>query len=113
VPVIDGCKALSVGASKGLGASKSTQRGVLFSTYSTLVSGGGSGNSSSSGGSGSGSSSGRLAQIVAWCGGAAFEGCIVFDEAHKAKNFVADKTTGQLDDKVFVHLIISHKNNVR
>ena len=110
MPVIDGCKALSVGASKGLGASKSTQRGVLFSTYATLVSGGGSGgggntkggSNGSSNGSSSGSSSGRLAQIVAWCGGAEFDGCIIFDEAHKAKNFVADKTTGQLDDKVFL-----------
>ena len=108
MPVIDGCKALSVGASKGLGASKSTQRGVLFSTYATLVSGGGSGGGGNTKGSGNGSSSssssGRLAQIVAWCGGAEFDGCIIFDEAHKAKNFVADKTTGQLDDKVFVIL---------
>ena len=100
--MIDGCKALSVGASKGLGASKSTQRGVLFSTYATLVSGGGSGGGGNSSSSSSGSSSGRLAQIVAWCGGAEFDGCIIFDEAHKAKNFVADKTTGQLDDKVFL-----------
>jgi hypothetical protein len=92
LPVLDGCQALSAGAAKGLGLSKAMQRGVLFSTYSTLV-------SSSSGGGGTSNS--RLAQIAAWCGGASFEGCLVFDEAHKAKNFVADKATGQLDDKVY------------
>ena len=29
----------------------------------------------------------RLQQLVDWCGGADFEGCLVFDECHKAKNF--------------------------
>ena len=28
----------------------------------------------------------RLEQMVRWCGGDTFEGCIVFDECHKAKN---------------------------
>ncbi|KAK9822510.1 hypothetical protein WJX81_008146 [Elliptochloris bilobata] len=28
----------------------------------------------------------RLQQIVDWCGGAEFDGCLVFDECHKAKN---------------------------
>jgi len=30
----------------------------------------------------------RLDQIVAWCGGATFDGCIIFDECHRAKNCV-------------------------
>lgn len=34
---------------------------------------------------------GRLQQVVDWCGGPAFDGCIVFDECHKAKNFVPGK----------------------
>ena len=28
----------------------------------------------------------RLQQVIEWCGGAGFDGCLVFDEAHKAKN---------------------------
>ena len=83
--MIDGCKALSSGAAKGLGLSSDLKRGVLFSTYSTLVSSAGRGGS-------------RLNQIVAWCGGAAFDGCLVFDEAHKAKNFVSGKD-GRIDEK--------------
>ncbi len=66
--VIDGCQALSLGA-KGLGLSSELKRGVLFSTYSTLVSVAGRTN--------------RLSQVIEWCGGAAFDGCLVFDEAHK------------------------------
>lgn len=34
---------------------------------------------------------GRLQQVVDWCGGPSFDGCIVFDECHKAKNFVPGK----------------------
>ena len=30
----------------------------------------------------------RLQQLVDWCGGRDFSGCIIFDECHKAKNFV-------------------------
>ncbi len=33
----------------------------------------------------------RLQQVVDWCGGSTFDGCIVFDECHKAKNFVPGK----------------------
>jgi hypothetical protein len=73
-----GCQALTSGSSKGLGLSTGLKSGVLFSTYSTLVSDGGRTGS-------------RLQQIVKWCGGADFDGCLIFDEAHKAKNFVADK----------------------
>ena len=34
---------------------------------------------------------GRLQQVIDWCGGPFFDGCIVFDECHKAKNFVPGK----------------------
>ena len=30
----------------------------------------------------------RLQQLIDWCGGEKFEGCLVFDECHKAKNFI-------------------------
>ena len=30
----------------------------------------------------------RLQQLIEWCGGPGFEGCLIFDECHKAKNFV-------------------------
>ena len=29
----------------------------------------------------------RIDQLVEWAGGAEFDGCLVFDECHKAKNF--------------------------
>ena len=64
--VIDGCQALTKGGARGFGLSKDLQRGVLFSTYSTLISGAGG--------------TSRLAQIIDWCGGASFDGCLVFDE---------------------------------
>ena len=34
-----------------------------------------------------GQSRSRLQQLVSWCGGEAFDGCLIFDECHKAKNF--------------------------
>jgi hypothetical protein len=34
-----------------------------------------------------GQSCSRLQQLVSWCGGESFDGCLVFDECHKAKNF--------------------------
>ncbi|RHY30971.1 hypothetical protein DYB32_003872 [Aphanomyces invadans] len=63
---------------KGFGISSKT--GVLYSTYSTLTSNYNHPTKS------------RLLQIVAWCGGEAFDGCILFDECHKAKH-------GELSDK--------------
>ena len=85
---------------KGLGAGGSLGRGVLFVTYSLLVSGK------------------RVEDIVAWLvggsgggggggGGAAaaeerarrersYSGVVVFDEAHKAKNLEADTRTARL-----------------
>lgn len=53
------------------GLSRDYQAGVLFLTYSTLVSSGGRGRQT------------RYEQIVEWLGGAAFDGALVFDECHK------------------------------
>ena len=53
------------------------EHGVLFCTYSALVS------EQRAGGS-------RLDQVMQWLGGAVAEGCILFDESHKAKNLVPD-----------------------
>ena len=55
---------------------------MLFSTYATLV-------SATSGQKRSGGS--RLSQLVEWCGGATFDGCLCFDECHKAKNYQPGK----------------------
>lgn len=74
VGVIDGCQSLDAAAKLAFG---SNPKGVLFSTYSTLIS--------------ATSKRARLDQLVAWCGGPQFEGCLIFDEAHKAKNFDAKK----------------------
>ena len=38
-----------------------------------------------------GRSRSRLQQLVDWCGGQLFSGCLIFDECHKAKNFVPGK----------------------
>ena len=47
--------------------------GVVFLTYASLIS------------ANKGKQS-RLEQLVEWCGGKSFAGCLLFDEAHKAKN---------------------------
>ena len=53
--------------------------GVIFSTYSGLTS--------------TAQRKRRLDQMVEWCGGAEhFEGCIMFDECHKAKNLIPGKS---------------------
>lgn len=51
------------------------KEGVLFSTYSTLI------------GAARGSKASRIDQIIKWCGGETFDGLLVFDECHRAKNF--------------------------
>eukprot|EP01041_Mallomonas_annulata_P007017 gene7017-14279_t len=56
------------------------RKGVIFATYTSL-------SSSSRKGNGKKSLS-RLQQLVDWCGGEKFEGCILFDECHRAKNLV-------------------------
>ena len=81
-PVHDGCAGLDSG-NKGLGLSKELQAGVLFSTYSTLV-------SATSGQKAKGHS--RLRQLIDWCG-PLFEGCLLFDECHKAKNWTGKEET--------------------
>ena len=48
-------------------------------TYSTLIGSGAKGKCS------------RLQQVIDWVGGPSFDGCIVLDECHKAKNFVPGK----------------------
>ena len=83
VAVHDGCQGLDKG-NKGFGLSKEMQSGVLFSTYSTLV-------SATSGQKAKGGS--RLSQLVDWCGGPSFEGCLMFDECHKAKNWTGKEET--------------------
>ena len=70
IRVIDGCSELD-----GMKSKSGPEGGVLFSTYATLVS--------------TSRKTPRLAQIVDWCGGPDFDGCLIFDEAHKAKNHVA------------------------
>ena len=30
----------------------------------------------------------RLQQLIDWCGGEKFDGCLIFDECHKAKHFI-------------------------
>ncbi|KAL5282206.1 sno family protein [Megaselia abdita] len=52
------------------------RKGVIFSTYSALI---GESNNKT------GKYKSRLKQILQWCG-EDFDGCIVFDECHKAKN---------------------------
>lgn len=52
------------------------KKGVIFSTYSALI-------SESTGNNNKYKS--RLKQLLQWCG-SDFDGCIIFDECHKAKN---------------------------
>ncbi|XP_026279435.1 protein strawberry notch isoform X2 [Frankliniella occidentalis] len=52
------------------------KEGVIFSTYSALI-----GESSQT----SGKYKSRLKQLIDWCGDN-FDGCIIFDECHRAKN---------------------------
>lgn len=53
------------------------KEGVIFSTYSSLISKQSANKNNS-----------RLNQLVQWCG-ENFDGCIIFDECHKAKHLVA------------------------
>ena len=52
--------------------------GVIFCTYAAMVAKKSSGQT-------------RAGQITEWLGGSAAEGCMLFDEAHKAKNLVPEK----------------------
>ena len=108
VDVHDGAEVLdqmsSSGAKKGckgLGAGGSLGKGVLFITYSLLVSGrrmediiawlsGSSGNSKKSSGSSSNTTNTQTELERS------YTGVIVFDEAHKAKNLESDTRTAKL-----------------
>lgn len=57
-------------------ANGNVREGVVFSTYSALI-----GESSQA----SGKYKTRLKQLIDWCG-EDFDGCIIFDECHRAKN---------------------------
>jgi hypothetical protein len=57
--------------------------GVLFCTYSCLINNGGTTNHSRT----------RLEQIMEWTDGEEFDGCLVFDECHKAKSLLVSKTS--------------------
>ncbi|KAK9814268.1 hypothetical protein WJX72_003136 [[Myrmecia] bisecta] len=77
INVINNCQTLDK-ETRALGLPKDFQEGVLFLTYSTLIS--------------NVKGRTRLQQVVDWLGGPeAFDGLICFDECHKAKNFVPGK----------------------
>ena len=84
VKVIDGCQELDK-HTRVLGLPSDFKTGVVFSTYATLVS------TVQKGGAFSTGRQSRLQQLVDWCGGKDFDGCLIFDECHKAKNFVPGK----------------------
>ena len=55
------------------------ERGVVFSTYQALIS------------KSKRSPTSHMNQLIDWVGGEAFDGLIIFDESHKAKNLVPEK----------------------
>ena len=79
IKVIDGCQELDK-ETKAFGLPKDFSEGVIFCTYATLVSSvqKGINNIKQS----------RLKQLIDWCGGDNFDGCLIFDECHKAKHFL-------------------------
>jgi len=78
--VIDGCQQLDK-ETRVFGLPADFKEGVVFSTYATLVSSVQKGTNRQS----------RLQQLIDWCGGEQFNGCLIFDECHKAKHFVPGK----------------------
>ena len=91
--VIDGCKAL-----ENLNPSTTTA-GVVFSTYATLVSAVSQQRTMPRGGASGAQASKRqktrrVDQLIEWCGGDSFDGCLIFDECHKAKNYKSDSEGG-------------------
>ena len=82
IKVIDGCHELDK-ETKIFGLSRDFTEGVVFCTYATLVSSAQKGidNEKHS----------RLKQLIDWCGGSDFDGCLIFDECHKAKHFIPGK----------------------
>ena len=57
------------------------EKGVIFSTYQALIS------------KSKRSTTSRMNQLINWVGGDSFDGLIIFDESHKAKNLVPEKGT--------------------
>ncbi|XP_062521291.1 uncharacterized protein LOC134196225 isoform X2 [Corticium candelabrum] len=69
---------LRADAKRVFGLPADLKDGVVFSTYATLV---------SSVQQAGGSRRTRLQQLIEWCGGLEFSGCLIFDECHRAKNY--------------------------
>ena len=64
------------------------KKGILFVTYSLLIS------------ERSGAAKverARLQQVVDWCGADTFEGAVILDECHRAKNMGSGKAKGKAD----------------
>ncbi|KNC85025.1 hypothetical protein SARC_02779 [Sphaeroforma arctica JP610] len=82
INIIDGCKELD----KQTGAL--SMKGVLFCTYATLA------------------RPARLEEIIKWCGGDTFDGCLIFDESHKAKNLKMEgrKSSGSMTAAAALHI---------
>ena len=66
------CRGLDALQKKAFGG-PTLKNAVLFATYATLVSAATTKKQS------------RLDQLVAWCGGPSFDGCVIFDEAHRSE----------------------------
>jgi hypothetical protein len=65
--------------------------GLMFVTYSSLISGTGKKK---------GKSGSRFDQLISWCG-PDFDGCLLFDECHRAKNFVSGKRSTKTGTAVY------------
>ncbi|KAF8066309.1 strawberry notch-like protein [Scenedesmus sp. PABB004] len=96
VRLINGCAGLDAGT-RALGLDRDLQEGVLFLTYSTLISAGRGGRSRMDQvlewlvGGGAGAASGEAGRAAFREALAAWDGVLVFDECHKAKNFTPGK----------------------
>ena len=60
------------------------REGVVFTTYASLI--------ASRKASAKRKAASRFNQLMTWCGGAAYQGCLLFDESHKAKNLFGSGT---------------------
>jgi hypothetical protein len=65
-------------------------KGVMFATYSSLISGAGKKKKQLT----------RFDQLVSWCG-SDFDGCLFFDECHRAKNFHTGKQSTKTGTAVY------------
>ena len=95
--VIDGCQQLDK-ETKAFGLVSDYKDGILFSTYSTLVS------SVQSNKILPQAKTSRLDQLIKWCG-KDFDGCLIFDECHKAKHFIPGKEKNSTKVAVAVTMI--------